>query len=213
MVDTNETILDPNTGATGPAGATGPSSEGTTGAGESGAVKTEVAKTGAAQSGAVQSGSTMKAPEKYDLKLPEGSLLGQDRLEKIASFAKERGFSNDVAQEILNRENALLVSYAEGQQVEAKKLSGTWMESSRTDKEFGGTEFGKNAELAKRVVQRYGSDELKKGLSETGFGNHPELVRMLVRIGKTMSEDQLVMPGSQSAETKKIEDVFYPQKS
>ncbi len=60
-----------------------------------------------------------------------------------------------------------------------------------------------NVELAKRVVDRFGTDPLKKSLSESGLGNHPELVRLLVRIGKSMSEDQLVIAGHKPSETKK----------
>jgi hypothetical protein len=44
-------------------------------------------------------------PEKYDLKLPEASLLDASHVEKLTAFAKERGLSNDEAQALLEREN------------------------------------------------------------------------------------------------------------
>ena len=150
-----------------------------------------------------------KAAEKFELKLPKGSLLDASAIEKTVAFAKEQGLSPKHAQALLDRESNLLSAHADGQQKAFKELSSAWMEQSKTDKEFGGEEFPKNAELAKRVVSRFGSDELKKGLDATGFGNHPDLVRMLVRIGKAMSEDQLVMPGSKTAATKELADVFY----
>jgi hypothetical protein len=178
-------------GATGPAGATGPG------------------PTGAAQTG--PAGATGPAGEiKFELKLPEGSLLDASAIERTVAFAKEQGLSPKAAQAMLDRESNLLSSNAERQRTEWDKATNGWMDASKSDKEFGGEAFPKNAELAKRVITRFGTPELMKGLTETGFGNHPELVRLMVRIGKEMDDDQLVMPGSQAAAAPKdIADVFY----
>lgn len=150
--------------------------------------------------------------EKYDIKLPEGSKLDDGAIERTVSFAKERGLTTKVAQELLDRESKMLGSYAESQHKAFKDIAAGWIDQAKADKEFGGEAFPANVELAKRVVTRYGSDELKKGLEETGFGNHPDLVRMLVRIGKSMSEDQLVMPGKNTtADKRDMAEVFYGQ--
>src|SRR5688572_20896218 len=50
-------------------------------------------------------------PEKYDLKLPEGSLLEAAQMEKISAYAKEKGLSNEQAQELLERENDAVSGY------------------------------------------------------------------------------------------------------
>ena len=148
-------------------------------------------------------------PEKFELKLPQGSLLDAGAIERTVAFAKEQGLPSKVAQALLDRESKLLAVHAEGQQKTYKELTTKWVEDIKADKEIGGEDFGKHAELAKRVVDRFGSDDLRKGLNDTGFGNHPELVRMLVKIGKSMSEDQLVLPGKTAATGKDMADVFY----
>lgn len=153
-------------------------------------------------------------PEKYELKLPDGSLLKPERLEKIAAFAKERGLSNEQAQAIVERENEAVSEYAslKDQTVEAEVNK--WVELSKNDKEFGGPAFKENVELAKRVVNQFGSEEFKKALNETGLGNHPELIRFAHRIGKMMKEDQFVLPGrSQAKAEKSLEELFYGKKS
>lgn len=197
-----------------PSGPSGASGAAQTGAAETGAAQTGAAQTGAAQTGAQQSGPSgatgPNAPEKYDLKLPEGSLLEASEIEKIASLAKERGLSNKDAQALLDDRSKLLDSYAGKQKETWGKETGRWLEVTKADPEIGGEAFGKNAELAKRVVTRFGTPELMQGLNETGFGNHPELVRLMVRIGKAMDDDQLVMPGSKTpAVEKNLADVFY----
>jgi len=52
-------------------------------------------------------------------------------------------------------------------------------------------------------VNKFGSPNLIKTLDETGFGDHPELIRLLSKIGKTMKEDDFVLPGVQQGGEKK----------
>lgn len=110
------------------------------------------------------------------------------------------------AEALLERENKAVNAYVEQQEQQQKQ----WIESIKADQEIGGEAFQKNAELAKRVVDRFGTDELRKELTDSGYGNHPGLVRLLVRIGKAMSEDSLVRSGSEGPGRKNPEDVLYP---
>jgi hypothetical protein len=174
--------------------------------------KPEVGTVGAAADGnldakkaaeAAQGAPKTGAPEKYDLKLPENSFLDAAVIEEIAAFSKERGFSNEHAQSILNRENARVEGFVKGQNEALEKQIDTWMTESKADKEIGGEAFAKNAELAHRVVERFGTDAFKKALNESGLGNHPELIRFVHRIGKAMREDQLVIPGASAGGAKK----------
>lgn len=144
-------------------------------------------------------------PEKYDLKLAEDSVLDSSVVEKVAALAKERGLSNDDAQKFLEQEEANVAEFIE-------KRKTDWAAEIQGDKEIGGEAFKENVELAHRVIKRYGTESLTKELNRSGYGNHPELVRLLSRIGKSMSEDQLVLPGAQAGGKKNIEDIFYPTK-
>lgn len=144
-------------------------------------------------------------PERYDLKLPEGSPLDKAHVETTAAFAKERGLSNEQAQAILDREHQAVASHLEG----VKAMQQQWAEDSKNDKEIGGEGFSKNVELAKRVVDKYGSESFRKALSESGLGNHPELVRFITRIGKAFGNDHFVQAGAKPSGKRPIEEVFY----
>lgn len=149
------------------------------------------------------------APEKYELKLPEGSALDPARLEGIVAYAKARGLSQEAAQELLQREHEAVDSYSKGRQALYDQQRTTWAEAVKADAEIGGDTMAQNVELAKRVLTRYGSESLVKTLDDTGLGNHPELVRVFARIGKQMSEDQLVLPGAGSNGPKDDRELFY----
>lgn len=141
-------------------------------------------------------------PEKYELKVPEGSQLDASYVEKIASYAKEQGLSNEQAQALLERDSAALADYVKAQHETLEKQQVEWKQQVELDKEIGGQAHRQNVELAHRVLKRFGSEAFLDQLDSTGLGNHPELLRVFVRIGKQMGEDSLVMPGVDGSSTK-----------
>lgn len=138
-------------------------------------------------------------PEKYDLKLPEKSPLDPGHLEKIAAFAKERGFSQEEAQAFVDHDNATLTAYVDQQKEQFSQTRNEWVESVKSDKEIGGENLPKSLEFAKRALTKFATPEFISELNETGFGDHPELVRAFARIGKLMGNDSLVIGGGSSA--------------
>lgn len=148
-------------------------------------------------------------PEKYDLKIPEGSPLDNSAVERISTLAKEKGLSNEHAQLLLENESKALSSYVDGQEKQLTKTLNEWMEQVKSDPEIGGTSFDANLQLAKDVVNRFGTDKFKEQLEKSRLGNHPELIRMFVKIGKAMGSDSLVTPGAQSPDKKALSDMFY----
>lgn len=73
-----------------------------------------------------------------------------------------------------------------------------WDKVLDEDKDFS-RDYDKNIALANNALKRYGTDELDKWLSETGFNRHPEIVKMFYRIGKDLEEAK-VLTGSNAAE-------------
>jgi hypothetical protein len=173
------------------------------------APKTDQAGEGKATESKAPEGKTEGVPEKYDLKIPEGSLLEASAVEKIAAYAKEQGLSQKQAEALLERENQAVADFAQGQTKQLEQKREEWLKTAQVDPEFGGTEFPKNVEIAKRVINRFGSDSFKAALNESGLGNHPELVRFCWRLGKAMTDDELIVPGAQGSGKRPIEEIFY----
>ena len=123
------------------------------------------------------------------------------------SWAKDKKVAPDLAQEILNREAAHEASQA----ADYAKQVETWKTELQNDKEFGGDNLPKNVELAQRVVKKFGSESFQQALTDSGLGNHPELVKVFAKIGKAIGEDNIVLPGSTPAGPKDLRDVFYPK--
>lgn len=148
-------------------------------------------------------------PEKYDLKLPEGSPLDPSRVEKIAALAKERGLSNEAAQELLNGEHEVLDTYVKTQTDALTKKDEAWVASLQADPDFGRDKFAENVENAKRFLQKFGDAELMEQLDKSRLGNFPPLVKAFSRAGRMMASDTLVLPEGPASGKKPIEDRIY----
>jgi len=151
-----------------------------------------------------------KASAKIELKLPDGSLLDAAAVEKVAAYAKERGLSQEQAQGVLDMKHLALSGYQAAQKAAFEKAAAEWPTQAKADKEIGGEGLAKNVEMSKRVINRYGNDAFKQFLNDSRLGDHPELIRVFSKIAKAMSEDQLVLAGTQGGAKPSMADRLYP---
>ena len=146
--------------------------------------------------------------QEFSLSLPEGSLLDDKAVEAVTEFAKENKLSKEQAQAVLQRESDLISDVQEFQKSEHKERVEGWAETVRTDSELGGDNFNKTAELAKRAVDAFATEEFKKELAVSGYGNHPEVVRVFAKIGESL-ESKALITGDPVKQEKSMEEVFY----
>lgn len=142
-------------------------------------------------------------PEKYDLKLPEGSLLHASHVDKFSTDAKSLGLSQDQAQALLNRESQLKSEFQSELIKQHEQNVSQWAVQAKADQEIGGANFGRAVELSKRFIDKHASPEFKEMLNASGYGDHPEMLRMIWRATKHLSEEPMVAPGSQAGSAKK----------
>lgn len=157
----------------------------------------------------LKEGETKETVE-YKLNLPEKNpFLGQEDVERIISFARDRGLSNDDAQKLLDGEVDRIVQVQERIKEDHAKRSEVWVSELRQDDDFGGERFDANVGFAKKVITKFGDETLIKALDESGLGNFPPLVKMMSRIGKAMSDDSLILSGQAPGRKKSMEEIFY----
>lgn len=150
------------------------------------------------------------APEKYDLKLPEGSKLDAKHLESVTAFAKANKLSQDEAKALVERDDAVSKAQYAKLDAEAKQFIESLVPLAKADKDIGGESFDKNVQLAQRVVTKFDTNGVfKKMLDETGYGNHPEVIRIFRNIGNAMKEDELVIAPPAPSEKKSTAQVLF----
>lgn len=151
------------------------------------------------------------APDKYeDFTLPEGYEPDVDTLDSFKDFAKSKNLSQDEAQQLIDLQTKNLEDNFTKLQDEWKNIQKEWREDSEKDKEFGGTAFNENLGLAKKALDEFGNKELAEALEVTGMGNHPELIRFLVNVGKKMAEDGVLRSGADQRGDKTPAEILFP---
>ena len=132
------------------------------------------------------------APEKYTFTNPDN-----DEAEIDASIhatyeevARELDLPQDKAQNLFAKTMSALHKRA----VEAQDQQiAEWQKTAKADPEFGGDKLEKSLAVAHKAVDAYGSDGLRELLNNPhGVGNHPEVIRFLVKVGQTVKEDGFV---------------------
>jgi hypothetical protein len=129
------------------------------------------------------------APEKYEFKAPEGQSFDAGVLSTFEAAAREANLPQEAAQGLLDK---LAPALAEKQQRLVQEARTQWVADAKADKELGGTNFDANLAGANKVLQQFGTPELKDLLDRSGLGDHPELLRWAFRVSKAISEDTFV---------------------
>ena len=132
------------------------------------------------------------APDKYEFNSKVADApdeLDPEVLTAFGDVAKELNLPQKAAQKVLDKV-APVIQAKQAKVLEEVKAG--WVSDSQADQEFGGENLNDNLEIAKTALDAFGNDALKSLLVETGFGNHPEIIRFMYRAGKAISEDSYV---------------------
>lgn len=153
-------------------------------------------------------------PEKYELKLPDGSKLGADAVAKVEALAKEKGWTNERAQEALEQRHAAVSEFEQVQASSLKNLNEvTWKEQLQADPDVGGQKFEQSGHLAYKAAERFGGKEFADQLKAMNLNHQPMLFKYLVKVGRAMESDNFVpnnpkAPGSEPPEKRMYPDMY-----
>lgn len=133
------------------------------------------------------------APEKYEFAAPEGTQIDKDALAQFEPIARELNLNQEQAQKLVDLYGKEVMPKVIAQQAEQwNKTTAEWAVTAKEDKDIGGDKFEANMTRAKQAMDKFATPELREFLESTGMGNHPELIRVFVKVGAAMSEDTLV---------------------
>ncbi len=131
-------------------------------------------------------------PIEYDLTVGEGSMINDAHLGEFKEVAQELGLNNEQAQKLVSMQD----SFVAGLQAQATEQWGkqveAWANEVKADPELGGDNWATTDQHLKAALDAFGSDALKEALNSTGYGNHPDLVRFVAAVGKSLAEDKQV---------------------
>ena len=145
-----------------------------------------------------------------DFSLPEGMTMDEALLAEVTPLFKEVGLTQEQAQKFIDiqaKQNA----GAEQNSIDAfNSQMQTWKDESKNDTEFGGDKFNESLVSAKSALDKFGTPKLTELLNNQGLGNHPEVIRLLTKVGRLTQED---VPGNEQHKASPEKDrvaILYP---
>ena len=157
-------------------------------------------------------------PEKYELAL-EGIELDPEAVEAAEPVFRELNLSNEQANKLMPVAKDFAERTAErtlAQIVEAGAAQKKeWHDAFKADPEIGGAKSDETEHLAAKGLDALGypqGHDFRKALTETGFGNHPEMIRVFRRIGEMVGEDGFVRPDGAKQSDQPTESRWYGKK-
>lgn len=159
-------------------------------------------------------------PEKYVFTPPEGLEVDEETqvaLDAFSGFAREINLDQNQYQKLIEYD-AQRAAQLEGEAAEEwnSRVTG-WREASTKDQEIGGAHQKESLAQAHAALKKFGTPglaELLKSPSEKNpnglaIGNHPEILRLLSRVGKALG-DPTPVDGDEKLGQPSALDRLYP---
>lgn len=161
------------------------------------------------QEGAASEQATAKAAtaEAYELTAPEGYPMDAQTLKAFTEHCRAAGFSKEQAEKQLGWMKDNYQNWHEQQTAQRK----SWREELRADKDFGGDKYDASLAEAKKALATFDEGgQIRAMLDETGYGDHPAVVRIFTRVGRALAEDKVMKKNDGVRERSLLEDRLYP---
>ena len=143
------------------------------------------------------------APEAYEITAPEGTTLDAKALEMFDPIFRDLTLTNEGAQKLVDAAPAFIEHIGAAKDaallanvVESRKA---WAKAAMEDEEIGGPKFEESKAACAKLFDRVGfkqGEGFRSFLDESGLGNHPDLIRGLVRLAKMTGEDSFTRSAS-----------------
>lgn len=167
--------------------------------------------------------ATEGAPEAYaDFAVPEGMEIDTALLAEVTPLFKEDGLTQAQAQRYIDKYAARIAEMSEGageafdkayqdrKAADAAKDSESWLEALKADKEIGGDKFDPVKQRVMAAIGTVATPEMKDAMNELGWGNHPELVRLVHRLIDYVPQDEGAGPAGAGGANKDMRERWYP---
>lgn len=135
-------------------------------------------------------------PPAYNFTMPEGAKVDQAAMGAYTEVLGKHGIAPEVGQALLDQHVAVMNKYAEHVASEQQRVwqetNAKWREEAKGDAEIGGAAFETSMKAAARMLELVVKPEemtaVNQMLEMTGAGNHPLLLKMMVRFAKWLDE-------------------------
>jgi hypothetical protein len=157
--------------------------------------------------------------------LPEGVTIDKPVLDALVPIAKEIGISNEGMSRLAATYNETILPHVAQQivtgiQNDIAATRSEWadqlrasVEGETADPVFAGAKLADVTRISAKAIDRFGGEEFRGYLDETGLGNHPAMLKLLYQVGTKIAEDTGFERGGTTPQPKTDVEIFYGSKT
>jgi hypothetical protein len=145
-----------------------------------------------------------------ELKLPEGFEADKAALEGFKATASELGLDTAKAQKLFDQYVAIEKARTEAAEKAFVAQDAKWKAELEADPDLGGEKLKATVTNVHSALKWLGPG-VGKLIAQSGLGNHPELVRAFVKLGRGVADDSIKgtsAPGAGKSEPKSDAEIF-----
>lgn len=140
------------------------------------------------------------------LKFPEGSQTNEAITAKFLEITNGAKLPAEAVQQLVDLQANLAKEASEAGSKLWTETQAKWQDEVRADAEIGGQKLEENLSHVAKLIDRVSGDQapaVREAFAMTGAGNHPALVKFMVKVAKELSEPAPVAgaPGNVSRDT------------
>tara|TARA_R110000787_G_scaffold225139_3_gene333130 strand:+ start:280 stop:921 length:642 start_codon:yes stop_codon:yes gene_type:complete len=164
--------------------------------------------------------------------VPEGFEINDSMKTELDGLFKDSNINPETAQKIVDKHFEILGERRSSYDDHIENQRQEWASEAMSDKEFGGASLSENMLGARKAMNSFSQPAVSKDgkavlhqegpmkgqqmsevealMNESGWGNHPAMIRVFHRVNQAMSEDSFVQGDMKPMEKKKTHaDIMY----
>lgn len=149
-----------------------------------------------------------EVPEKYEFTAPDGMEFDEELTDLFSEVCRGLKLPQEGAQKFADMGAALIQKHQDAIRETHKATVEGWAKDAENDPEIGGKAFKESLQTAQDVLRQYGTPEFTEFLNDTGLGNHPEMIRLLSKVGKLVGEDSTPQGDAPLSEKARADLIF-----
>lgn len=130
-----------------------------------------------------------EVPDTYTFKDQNGNEINDTCTEDVQECFKQAKLTKKQADILLNAYRDAVNKIGDFEKEQRTQMTDAWYKQVKNDPELGGNNLNNTKMMIGRVMERFGNQELRDYLNQTGLGYSPAMVRFVTKIGEALGND------------------------
>jgi hypothetical protein len=128
--------------------------------------------------------------------------------EEFVGIVNEHGLPRDVVAKLNGLQEKTMKAASDASSAHWNEMQTAWKNEVSADAEIGGTKTSAVLGSISKIMDEFGTPELRQALDVTGAGNNPHVIRFLAKVSKELGEGRPISGNPTSAPKTHAELLF-----